>query len=108
MLIHLIFSRLILFIVLETLLIYINFVFILQIIRLNFTSFALENNCNNDNVEIYDGSNLLDRICGTGQPPEYFTTGDNTEMRVMFRSNGAIENTGFRAVWSIGKETALF
>eukprot|EP00918_Siedleckia_nematoides_P097666 GHVU01213950.1.p1 GENE.GHVU01213950.1~~GHVU01213950.1.p1 ORF type:complete len:431 (+),score=46.80 GHVU01213950.1:76-1368(+) len=72
-----------------------------EIISLNFTTFALESNCNNDYVEIYAGTTMLDRICGTGSPPEYFSTGDIAEMTVIFVSNGAIENKGFRVAWEI-------
>ena len=73
-----------------------------NVVKLTFTYFKLESNCNYDYVEIKDGldsskSRVIAKLCGTQHNKQVQSTGRS--MLVWFGTDGSVNLKGFRAVY---------
>ena len=68
-------------------------------VKITFSPFSVENGqgCGYDSVKIYEGSSLKRSFCGDGS--KTFTAKKNS-VRVVFRSDGSVAKSGFRAVYT--------
>jgi len=68
-------------------------------VQMSFEDFDLEEseteNCRWDYLDVYDGNALVGRYCGSDLPPSFIS--ESGEVRLLFKSDLAIEGRGFKA-----------
>ncbi|HOZ15441.1 MAG TPA: C25 family cysteine peptidase [Tenuifilaceae bacterium] len=81
-------------------------------IKVEFINFDIETytNCGYDYLKIFDGSTtsatLLNKYCGTTNPPSFTSTSANGELTFQFYSDGGINNAGWKAkITSVNTQT---
>lgn len=81
-------------------------------IKVEFINFDIETytNCGYDYLKIFDGSTtsatLVNKYCGTTNPPSFTSTSANGELTFQFYSDGGINNAGWKAkITSVNTQT---